>query len=168
MGTPQDEVDRIVTAWHRERPDLPTLPLSVFSRITRLARHLDRARRAAFAQHHLEVWEFDVLTALRRAGEPYQLTPGVLMNQTMVSSGTMTNRIDRLVVHGLVVRTAHPADRRVVQVRLTEEGMATVDAAMSDLLRIEADALKALPATEQTHLADLLRHLLVQFESPGA
>src|SRR5699024_9775366 len=127
----EDEVDRIVGAWARERPDLPTVPLSVFSRISRLARHLDRARRTAFAQHHLEVWEFDVLTALRRAGHPYELTPGALMTQTMVSSGTMTNRIDRLVAHALVRRAADRADRRVVQVRLTDTGLATVDAAMS-------------------------------------
>ena len=162
----QDEVDRIVSAWARERPDLPTTALSVFSRITRLARHLDRVRRGAFAGHDLEVWEFDVLSALRRAGAPYQLTPGRLMNQTMVSSGTMTNRIDRLVAHGLVRRAADPTDRRVVQVRLTETGLATVDAAMADLLRIEADVLQALPAEAQDHLAGLLRHLLIQFESP--
>src|SRR5699024_1045261 len=111
MVQAQDEVDRIVAAWARERPDLPTGALSVFSRISRLARHLDRARRTAFAAHDLEVWEFDVLTALRRAGAPYQLTPGTLMNQTLVSSGTMTNRIDRMVAHGLVHRAADPIDR---------------------------------------------------------
>lgn len=108
-----------------------------------------------------------MLTALRRAGAPYELTPGRLMNQTMVSSGTMTNRIDRLVVHGLVRRAADPTDRRVVRVRLTETGLATVDAAMADLLRVEADVLRALPVAEQEHLAGLLRHLLIQFESPA-
>ena len=92
-----DEVDRIVEAWRRERPDLDVAPLSVLSRVTRLARHLDLARRNAFARHQLEVWEFDVLSALRRAGEPYQLSPGTLVAQTLVTSGTMTNRIDRLV-----------------------------------------------------------------------
>ncbi len=167
MGQPTDEVDRIVSAWERERPDLPTVALSVFSRITRLARYLDRARRAAFAQHGLEVWEFDVLTALRRAGDPYELTPGTLMTETMVSSGTMTNRIDRLVAHGLVRRAADSRDRRVVRVRLTEEGLRTVDAAMTDLLRVEAEVLQTLPHGEQEHLAGLLRHLLVQFEVPG-
>jgi len=165
MVEPTDEVDRIVSAWERERPDLPTVALSVFSRITRLARYLDRARRAAFAQHNLEVWEFDVLTALRRAGHPYELTPGKLMTETMVSSGTMTNRIDRLVAHGLVRRAADPKDRRMVRVRLTDAGLHTVDAAMTDLLRIEAEVMQALPRAEQERLAGLLRHLLVQFES---
>src|SRR6478752_4060262 len=93
---PGDEVDRIVLAWQRERPDLDVEPLEVLSRVSRLARHLDRARRAAFAEHDLESWEFDVLSALRRAGAPYELSPGALLRATLVTSGTMTNRIDRL------------------------------------------------------------------------
>ena len=107
-----DEVDRIVADWRRERSDLDVEPLEVFSRVTRLARHLDRARRRAFEAHDLETWEFDVLSALRRAGEPYELTPGMLIEETLVSSGTMTNRIDRLEKVGLVERRANPADRR--------------------------------------------------------
>ena len=91
-----DDVDGIVEAWNRERPDLDVRPLSVLSRVTRLARHLDQARTSAFAQHDLEGWEFDVLAALRRSGTPYALSPGQLATQTMVTSGTMTNRIDRL------------------------------------------------------------------------
>ena len=100
FGFMQDEVDRLVAAWRRERPDLDTRPLEVLSRVTRLARHLDRARRSAFTEHDLEAWEFDVLSALRRSGEPYQLSPGALLNQTLVTSGTMTNRIDRLTDQG--------------------------------------------------------------------
>lgn len=101
-----DEVDRIVAAWRRARPDLDVAPLQVFSRITRIARMLDLARRRAFARHGIEGWEFDVLSALRRAGEP--LTPGRLIADTLVSSGTMTNRIDRMVDHGLVSRSPIP------------------------------------------------------------
>src|SRR5690554_1535208 len=100
----RDEVDRIVEAWTRERPDLDVSPLHVLSRVGRLARHLDRARRQAFQSSSLESWEFDVLSALRRAGEPYQLSPKALMQATLVSSGTMTNRIDRLVQRNLVER----------------------------------------------------------------
>src|SRR6187399_672741 len=91
---PSDEVDRLVAAWERERPDLDSSPMQVLSRVTRLARHLDLARREAFEAHDLETWEFDVLTALRRAGSPYQLSPGRLLRETMVTSGTMTNRVD--------------------------------------------------------------------------
>ncbi len=118
----QDEVDRLVAAWSRERPDLDVSPLEVLSRVTRLARHLDRMRRATFAEHGLDVWEFDVLAALRRAGSPYVLSPGRLVTSTMVTSGTMTNRIDRLAARGLVERLPDPSDRRGVHVRLTPAG----------------------------------------------
>src|SRR6478609_8397867 len=129
MSTPpaDDEVDRIVLAWQRERPDLDVAPLEVLSRVSRLARHLDRARSAAFTEHDLESWEFDVLSALRRAGEPYELSPGQLVTQTLVTSGTMTNRVDRLTARGLVQRLPDSRDRRGVIVRLTPAGRATVD-----------------------------------------
>src|SRR5215831_14639560 len=91
-----DEVDDLVAAWQAERPDLDVRPMQVLSRISRLAKHLDRERRAAFAAHDLETWEFDVLSALRRQGAPYELSPGALLRATLVTSGTMTNRIDRL------------------------------------------------------------------------
>ena len=99
---PRDEVDDLVAAWQAERPDLDVQPLQVLSRVSRLARHLDRARRAAFASHGLEPWEFDVLAALRRQGPPYVLRPGALLRTTLVTSGTMTNRVDRLEATGLV------------------------------------------------------------------
>jgi len=160
-----DEVDRIVEAWRRERPDLDVAPLSVLSRVTRLARHLDLARRSAFARHQLEVWEFDVLSALRRAGEPYQLSPGTLVAQTLVTSGTMTNRIDRLAERGLVERRPAPGDRRGVLVHLTGEGRARVDAAMEDLLRVEHELLAGLADDDRRRLADLLRVLVAPFEA---
>ena len=92
----RDEVDDLVAAWRAERPDLDVEPLQVLSRVSRLARHLDLARRTEFAGHGLETWEFDVLSALRRQGPPYQLTPGALLRATLVTSGTMTNRVDLL------------------------------------------------------------------------
>lgn len=159
-----DEVDRIVTAWQKQRPDLDTSPMLVFSRITRLARHFDLARRAAFLTHDLEPWEFDVLSSLRRAGSPYALTPGVLMAELLVSSGTMTNRIDRLETKGLVSRSPSPADRRAVLVTLTPKGRARVDAALASLLKCEQQALSALSAAEQKHLGNLLKPLLLPFD----
>ena len=160
-----DEVDRIVEAWRRERPDLDVAPLSVLSRVTRLARHLDLARRTAFARHQLEVWEFDVLSALRRSGEPYQLSPGRLVAQTLVTSGTMTNRIDRLAARGLVERLPAPGDRRGVLVHLTAEGRTRVDAAMEDLLRVERTLLAGLSEDDHRDLADLLRVVVAPFEA---
>lgn len=160
-----DEVDRLVAAWRRERPDLDVTPLEVLSRVTRLARHLDLARRAAFAEHDLEGWEFDVLTALRRNGAPYALSPGQLVTQTLVTSGTMTNRIDRLVAKGLVERLPDPRDRRGVQVLLTPAGRALVDSAMADLLHREHALLGGLADDEQHALAATLRQLLLPFDS---
>lgn len=160
-----DEVDRLVAAWRRERPDLDVAPLEVLSRVSRLARHLDRARAASFAASGLEAWEFDVLAALRRAGPPYELTPSRLLPQTLVTSGTMTNRIDRLVARGLVTRAGDPADRRVVLVRLTEEGRVRADAALTTLLASERRLLARLPAADRDRLADTLRTLLEPFDA---
>lgn len=160
-----DEVDRIIEAWRRERPDLDVAPLAVLSRISRLARHLDLARARAFSRHDLEQWEFDVLSALRRAGEPYQLSPGTLVTQTLVTSGTMTNRIDRLEESGLVRRLPAPADRRGVLVRLTSAGLARVDAAMADLLDVERDLLSELREPDREQLSGLLRVLVAPFDA---
>ncbi len=163
-ATPTDDVDRIVDAWRRERPDLDVAPLHILSRVSRLARHLDRDRRSAFAEHGLEGWEFDVLSALRRAGAPYELSPGQLVTETLVTSGTMTNRVDRLAARGLVGRGPDPSDRRGVKVTLTREGRTVVDSAMADLLARERILLARLPRSEQDHLTDLLRRLLSPFE----
>ena len=160
----RDEVDSLVEAWRRERPDLDVQPLQVLSRVSRLARHLDRARRAVFADHDLESWEFDVLTALRRAGSPYQLSPGRLLRATLVTSGTMTNRIDRLAAAGLVERHPDPQDKRGVQVRLSRAGLTRVDAAFADLLDREHVILDGLSPDQRDALAGLLRTLLVPFD----
>ncbi len=162
---PVDEVDVLVDAWRRERPDLDVAPLEVLSRVSRLARHLDLARREAFEAHDLEPWEFDVLAALRREGAPYALSPGRLLQVTLVTSGTMTNRIDRLAAKGLVERVPDPHDGRGVQVTLTVEGRSRVDAALTDLLAHERSILAQLDAPDRSRLADLLRRLTIPFET---
>jgi DNA-binding MarR family transcriptional regulator len=161
----RDEVDDLVAAWRAERPDLDVQPLQVLSRVSRLARHLDRARRTAFAGHGLESWEFDVLSALRRQGPPYQLSPGALLRATLVTSGTMTNRIDRLTISGLVRRHPDPQDKRGVLVTLTPDGRARVDAALADLLGREEALLAGLDGGERQLLAGLLRVLLAPFDA---
>lgn len=162
--TPRDEVDDLVAAWHRERPDLDVSPLEVLSRVTRLARHLDRARGQAFSRHGLETWEFDVLAALRRSGEPYRLSPGRLLQQTLVTSGTMTNRIDRLAARGLVERHPSLDDRRSVMVQLTEAGATKVDAALIDLLAHERAILADLDSDDRASLTGVLRRMLLPFD----
>ena len=164
----RDEVDELVAQWRAERPDLDVEPLQVLSRISRLARHLDRARTAAFAAHGLQAWEFDVLSALRRQGPPYQLSPGSLLRATLVTSGTMTNRIDRLAEAGLVSRGPDPADRRGVLVALTALGRAVADAALADLLTSERALLTGLAGARQRELAALLRILLAPFDAEQA
>jgi DNA-binding MarR family transcriptional regulator len=160
----RDEVDELTEAWARERPDLDLGPVAVFSRISRLARHLDLARRAAFTAHAIESWEFDVLAALRRAGAPYELSPGRLLRATLVTSGTMTNRIDRLADRGYVERHPDPDDRRGVIVRLTREGKTAVDDAFTELIEAEKALLAELPLGQQKELAGLLRRLMTPFE----
>lgn len=155
----RDEVDRIVDAWNRERPDLDFTPLHVLSRVGRLSKHLDRARRAAFTASDLESWEFDVLSALRRAGSPYQLSPKALLTQTLVSSGTMTNRIDRLVARGLVERRTDPSDGRGILVTMSRRGGTAVDVAISNLIEAEADLLGDLSGQDRERLTALLRAL---------
>lgn len=154
-----DEVDRIVSAWQSERPDLDFTPLQVLSRVGRLARLLDRARRQAFSRSKLEAWEFDVLAALRRAGTPFRLSPKQLLQQTLVSSGAMTNRIDRLVESGLVVRRDDPNDGRGVLVEMTPTGLTRVDAAITRLIDAEAAILAGLTRAERKKLAESLRRL---------
>src|SRR5215831_20404335 len=164
-GTVRDEVDDLVAAWQAERPDLDVEPLQVLSRVSRLAWHLGRARRGAFAGHGLEPWEFDVLAALRREGPPYELSPGALLRTTLVTSGTMTNRIDRLEQAGLVRRRPDPHDKRGVLVTLTAAGQTRVDAALASLLEAEQALLAGLPEDRRRTLAGLLRVLLAPLDA---
>ena len=163
-----DEVDRIVDAWQQERPDLDVAPLQVLSRVTRLARHLDIARREAFAATDLEPGEFDVLAALRRNGKPYALTPSALISQNLVTSGTMTNRIDRLESKNLVARMPDPKDGRGVLVQLTQSGKSAVDRALEELLAREKSLLATISKTDREKLASVLRNIVLPFDEESA
>jgi DNA-binding MarR family transcriptional regulator len=162
MENNRDEVDRLIAAWKRERPDADLSPLAILSRITRISRHLDLARRDAFAE--LETWGFDVLAALRRAGAPHTLSPSQLMQETMVSSGTMTNRLDRLEELKLITREPDPSDGRGSIVSLTALGMKKVDLALDQLIKNERTFLTDLNKVEQEQLADLLSRLAANFD----
>jgi DNA-binding MarR family transcriptional regulator len=160
----RDEVDRLLGGWKDALPDLDVSPLEVLSRVTRLARHLDRQRTTVFARHELETWTFDVLSALRRAPGS-QLSPGQLVAQTLVTSGTMTNRIDRLEQRGLVRRRPDPGDARSIRVQLTAAGRRRVEAAIRDLVTRENAILGTLSDAERAELAGLLRRIVAPFDT---
>jgi DNA-binding MarR family transcriptional regulator len=161
----EDEVDRLVAGWRRALPDVDVSPLEVLSRVSRLARHLDRQRTTVLARHDLEIWTFDVLAALRRSNPPHQLSPGQLMAQTLVASGTMTNRINHLEQRGLVRRRPDPDDARSVRVQLTAAGRRRVDEALTDLVARENAILGTLDGGDRTSLADLLRRVVAPFDA---
>jgi DNA-binding MarR family transcriptional regulator len=158
--TTGDGVDRIVEQWARERPDLETGAMAIFGRIFRLARLAgDRVERA-YAAHGIGRPEFDVLATLRRAGEPYQLSPGALAASMMLSTGGTTARLDRLEKAGLVERSPSPSDRRGVLVRLTTHGFEVVDQAVGAGLAEQQRLLAHLSAEKRRQLDDLLREAL--------
>jgi DNA-binding MarR family transcriptional regulator len=159
----RDEVDRLIAAWKRERPDADLAPLAILSRITRISRHLDLARRDAFAE--LDTWGFDVLAALRRAGTPHTLTPSQLMQETMVASGTITNRLDRLEELNLITRLPDPNDGRGSLVTLTTLGMKKVDEALDQLIKYEQTFLTDINKAELDTLANLLSKLAANFDT---
>lgn len=161
-----DHVDHLLTQWAGERPELPTGALAVAARIARLHRFLARTSAEALTDFGLTEGEGNVLAALRRAGPPYALTPTALYRSLLLSSGAMTNRVDRLQERGLVIREDDPTDRRRVLVRLTDEGRAVIEAAMdAHVAALEAAVGDALSDEDRDELVVLLRRTLQRFEA---
>jgi len=156
----QDAVDRIAGQWNAVRPDVDISPVGIVGRVSRLSRLVDRRLAANFARFGIESWMYDVLATLRRSGEPYELTAGDLVRQSMVTTGAITNRIDRLEARGLVER-ARTDDRRKVIVRLTPTGRDLVDQVVGDHLATEREILAGLSPRQQRELAHLLRLTLL-------
>ena len=159
-----DHVDRILEQWNRERPDLDVAPMGLLGRIARLRTHLAREVEQTLAAHGLNSATFDVLATLRRSGPPYALSPGDLLATTMVSSGTMTNRLDQLEKAGLVVRSHNPEDRRSVIIALTEKGRTVVDEAVAAHVANQHRLVESLSSEERKQLDGLLRTFLGRFE----
>ena len=156
----KDGIDEILDQWQHEAPALDVSSLAVVGRVLQLAQLLERHREAVLADFNLTLWSFDMLATLRRQGSPYQLKPTALYKYLMLSSGAMTNRIDRLEKDGLVTRLRDPDDRRSVIVQLSEAGVAQIDAAMPVLFEQERQFLSGLNQTETTALVESLRQLL--------
>jgi DNA-binding MarR family transcriptional regulator len=158
--TEYDAVDRIIGQWNRERPDVDVSPLEVIGRLSRLSRLVDGVLAKNFARYGIEAWMFDVMATLRRSGEPFELSAGQLVKQTMVTTGAMTNRIDRMEQRGLVERVS-AADRRKVIVRLTAEGLRLVDEVVVTHQEIEQEILAPLSDRRRADLAKHLRTTLL-------
>lgn len=164
----RDAVDRLLAQWHEERPDVDVSPIGVVGRISRAARVLERGLQREYSLHGLQGWEFDILATLRRSGAPYELTAGALASSSMVTSGAITNRIDRLVARGLVTREVDPDNRRTVRIGLTAEGRRLVDEVLPHHVANEAALLEPLSLVERERLAVLLRKLLAGHEQRPA
>jgi len=160
-----DRIDKILAQWRRERPDLDTTAMGLFGRMRNLTLHLSREMEKTFAGFDLNSANFDMLATLRRSGEPYTLSPSDLMETMMVTSGTMTNRIDQLEKAGLVARSQNPNDGRSFLVSLTPKGFELIDAAVTAHFETQMRLISTLSEEERTALDGLLRTYLASFES---
>ncbi len=152
-----DHVDRILAQWRKERPDLDVAPMGLIGRVKRLMANLSREMEKTWAEYGLSTASFDVLATLRRSGRPFTLSPGDLMASTMVTSGTMTNRIDQLQKAGLVDRVPNPKDGRGFLISLTDEGFQVIDKAVAAHVKTQAKLVAGLSKKEQRELDALLK-----------
>lgn len=154
-----DHVDRIIAQWNKARPDLDVGPMEIIGRLSRMATKLRSEMDKTWKAHGLNAASFDVLATLRRSGKPDGLSPGELLDLTMVTSGTMTNRIDQLVKRGLVERVPNPEDKRGFLIRLTETGFATIEDAVGDHVETQYYLLRGLTPAEAEDMNRLLKTL---------
>lgn len=159
-----DDIDKIRAQWAQQRPDLETGPMGLIGRLGRVARHLSQEMDATFARHGLSPPSFDVLATLLRAGPPHALTPNQLLATMMITSGTMTNRIDQLVRSGMVERIRNGEDKRSVLVGLTPKGRMVIDAAVTDHVATQARLVAVLGAAQRDQLDMGLRHFLAALQ----
>ncbi len=159
-----DHVDKILAQWRTERPDLEVAPMGLIGRVKRLMAHLSQEMAKTWAEHGLNAASFDVLATLRRSGPPFALSPGDLMASTMVTSGTMTNRIDQLAKAGLVERKQSDEDRRSFMICLTEKGFRVIDAAVGAHVATQAKLVSGLSEEDREKLDSLLKSFLAEFE----
>ncbi|WP_459298005.1 MarR family winged helix-turn-helix transcriptional regulator [Arthrobacter monumenti] len=161
-------MDRIIAQWAMARPDVDVSPMAVLGRLSRLTRVFERELQVVFSQHGLQPGEFDLLATLRRADTDGQgLTAGELADSAMVTSGAITNRLDRLLAKALITREADPHSRRTIRIALTQRGQEVVDAALQDHVANEERLLSTMTPDQREHLEGLLRALLHHHENHG-
>jgi DNA-binding MarR family transcriptional regulator len=162
-----DHLDFVLEQWARERPDLDVSPMGVIGRISRLARLVDAELARTFVKHGLDRPSFDVLATLRRTGQPHRLTPAQLTRSSMVTSGAITQRLDRLEDRGLITRVPSELDGRGIYVALTEKGLEVINQALPDHVSNEHRILATITPAQRSALADVLRRLLESLGDTG-
>ncbi len=162
----RDAVDAITAQWNAERPDLDTLPMAVFGRIYRLSRLMGDRMEKEYQRYGIGRGEFDVLSTLRRSGEPYTLSPRQLSATLMLTTGGMTGRLDKLERAGLLERAPDPNDRRALRITLTARGFQVIEEAVGAGLALQKAALAGLDPRQAADLAGLLRLLMSSTENP--
>jgi DNA-binding MarR family transcriptional regulator len=164
----EDGIDRVEKAWRRERPDIDVSSIGIVSRVWRVSRHLERERKERLAELGTDRVTLDVLAMLRRSGPPYRRTAGELTHASLITSGGVSQRLDKLQKAGLVTRHIHPEDRRRIDVELTPEGMRLVDSVLAELMEHESKLLDELSAVDKDDLRRALKQLLARFEHPDS
>ncbi|WP_311753361.1 MarR family transcriptional regulator [Proteus columbae] len=159
-----DRIDKITKQWQRERPDLDISPMGLIGRLGNVTLHLSREMEKVFSQFGLNTSSFDVLATLRRSGEPYTLSPGEMLSTLMVTSGTMTNRIDQLEKAGWVIRKVNPEDGRGFLVSLTPEGLELINQVIEAHTENQKRLVSGLSQQEQQTLNQLLKIFLNSLE----
>ena len=159
-----DHVDKILAQWRQERPDLDVAPMGLIGRVKRLALYLSREMEKTWAEYGLNAASFDVLATLRRSGPPFSLSPGGLIESTMVTSGTMTNRVDQLAKAGLVERIPNPNDGRGFFISLTDRGFRVIDRAVTAHVATQERLVSGLFEEEREELDRLLKSFLADLE----
>ncbi|MBW3695888.1 MarR family transcriptional regulator [Vibrio sp. T187] len=159
-----DAIDRVVEQWAKEKPELETEPMAMMGRIMRIAKYMETQVADLHKKYDMKLGEFDVLATLRRSGKPYRLTPSELIESMMLTSGAMTNRLDKLEAKGLIVRAHSKEDRRSVTVELTKDGLVLIDQMMSEHVETQKYLVKSLSATQKKNTNQLLKTWLSAYE----
>ncbi|GAB7221147.1 MarR family transcriptional regulator [Vibrio owensii] len=159
-----DAIDRVVSQWAKEKPELDTEPMAIMGRLMRIAKHMENHVAELHKRYDLKMGEFDVLATLRRSGQPYRLTPSELISSMMLTSGAMTNRLDKLEKKGLIAREHSKEDRRSVTVELTGKGFELIDSLIEQHLQAQHELMGSLNSAEKGQVNQALKLLLPQYE----
>ncbi|MEZ8086004.1 MULTISPECIES: MarR family winged helix-turn-helix transcriptional regulator [unclassified Vibrio] len=159
-----DAIDRVVEQWAKEKPELDTEPMAMMGRIMRIAKYMETQVAELHKKYDMKLGEFDVLATLRRSGKPYRLTPSELIGSMMLTSGAMTNRLDKLEAKGLISREHSKEDRRSVSVQLTKDGLILIDQMMTEHVETQKKLVKSLSASQKKNTNQLLKTWLSAYE----